>query len=214
MRATDAEMLKPIIYFVILVVTSVIIYFVVHLLVGKGSNEYDVTDSYRHTQRSESVATTDVSPKRKYMITEAGGNTAGVRNQVASAPKNPIANTEKKRSERLNTYDFSLKKSKKSEAAVTVVLKLSESCTLNPSKKTRLPILYRIESPTIRTSSLTELRKMISHYRDCDRSMFYMSENPVRDGVGNGELAQLRFDELKYFFTQNSVPKSALNYPE
>jgi hypothetical protein len=74
--------------------------------------------------------------------------------------------------------------------------------------------LYRFVSPTIRTSIINELRSQVSQFRLCENSAFHMMQILQKGAQNNVVLAQRRFDELKYFFTQNSVPNSALHYPE
>jgi hypothetical protein len=120
--------------------------------------------------------------------------------------------TATERSTRLIREALGIKERHASEVAVIVELKLTEGCLTEEGEQTSLPILYRFESPTIRTSSFNELRSLVSQFRRCEKNEFYMTQNTQSGVESNVELAQMRFNELKYFFTQNSVPKSALHY--
>lgn len=124
------------------------------------------------------------------------------------------AETATERSARSIRETLGIKEQQPSQAAVLVELMLSEGCVKNAAKQTILPIWYRFESPTIRTSSVNELRSLVSQFRLCQSSEFHLTQTALTDVESNIELVQLRFNELKYFFTQSNVPKSALHYPE
>lgn len=113
------------------------------------------------------------------------------------------------RSARQIRENLGLKVRKNAEAAVIVELMTSESCVTKSHEKTSLAIYYRHESPTIRSSSFNELRSLLRQFRRCENSEFHMTQGDVES---SDRLAQMRFNELKYFFTQHSVPKSAQHY--
>jgi hypothetical protein len=101
-------------------------------------------------------------------------------------------------------------------ASVAVTLIVYILALLLPGDKSvkATRILYRFDSPTIRTSSINELRSLVSQFRLCENSVFHMLQILRKCARSKVVLAQRRFNELKYFFTQNSVLIFALHYPE
>jgi hypothetical protein len=131
---------------------------------------------------------------------------------IMSAPDVVVVESATERSTRMIKESLGVKTRKDSEAAVIVELMLSEVCSQEEDEQTALPILYRFDSPTIRTSSINQLRSLVTRFRRCENSEFHMSQNTQSRIDSKIGLAQMRYDELKYFFTQNSVPTSALHY--
>ena len=131
---------------------------------------------------------------------------------VLRAPEAVVVESATERSSRMIKESLGVKTRKDSEAAVIVELILSEGCSYGAGEQTALPILYRFDSPTIRTSSINQLRSLVTRFRRCENSEFHMSQNTQSRIDSKIGLAQMRYDELKYFFTQNSVPTSALHY--
>lgn len=75
-------------------------------------------------------------------------------------------------------------------------------------------VKFRFESPSIKGGSLNVLEKIIAEYRLCRGGSFQLSKNPLGKVDESPALTQRRLDEIKYFFIQHSVPKTALEYPE
>jgi hypothetical protein len=125
--------------------------------------------------------------------------------------------TATERSVRLIKESLGIKEQQPAQAAVIVELLTALGCVTKQGEQTTLPIQFRFDSPMIRASSINGLRSLVSQFRRCENSEFLMTQmmQASQNGIeSNVELAQMRFNELKYFFTQNSVPKAALHYSE
>lgn len=167
--------------------------------------EQEVDSDVEPAPESE-VATASAAGAKLLEETDDSDYEPGTANKKAALP---VAESATERSARLIRETLGLKEPEAPQAAVIVELMVAESCETKAGLETSLPILYRFESPTIRTSSVNELRSLLSQYRSCENSEFHMMLSGIETSE---ELALMRFNELKYFFTQNSVPKSALHY--
>ena len=98
--------------------------------------------------------------------------------------------------------------------AVDVLLETPSECDASDVVLAPLPVRYRHESPTIKGSSLGELELLVAEYRKCDGGVFHFSHNPLGKEDSTAALMQRRLDELKYFFLQHRVPKTALRFPD
>lgn len=98
--------------------------------------------------------------------------------------------------------------------AVDVVLEIPAECDVSDVVLAPLPVKYRHESPTIKGASLQELEILVAEYRKCDGGVFHLSHNPLGREDSTPALRQRRLDELKYFFLQHRMPKTALRFPE
>lgn len=107
-----------------------------------------------------------------------------------------------------------IKKPKPPTRAVDVALVLSSECDGSGVALAPVSVQFRFESPTIRGRSLNQLEILVAEFRDCPDSVFQLTENVLGKVDSTPSLTQMRFDELKYFFIQHSVPKTALRYPE
>ncbi|MFK7855956.1 MAG: hypothetical protein AB8B79_17700 [Granulosicoccus sp.] len=98
--------------------------------------------------------------------------------------------------------------------AIDVQYLVPPGCQAGDVALAPVTISYRFNSPAIKGSSLNVLETIIAEYRLCGGGSFKMSRNPLAEADESPALGQRRLDELKYFFIQHSVPKSALEYPE
>ncbi|MGQ7848000.1 hypothetical protein ACUNV4_26125 [Granulosicoccus sp. 3-233] len=98
--------------------------------------------------------------------------------------------------------------------AVDVSYRLPENCEASGVVLAPVAVQYRFESPTITGASLQELQLLMSEYRRCDGGEFQFAHNPLGKEDATPPLMQRRLDELKYFFLQNRVPKTALRFPD
>jgi len=130
----------------------------------------------------------------------------------SSRIENPIE-TDTERSSRRVRETLGIRKRKPAIHAVDVELILSQTCTAQNLSLEPVSILYRYESPMIRGSSVTKLRELVGHFRNCRGASIQMTSLRNSNENASQELTVMRLNELKYFFTQNSVPKAALIYP-
>lgn len=98
--------------------------------------------------------------------------------------------------------------------AVDVMLVPSEDCDATGVALAPVSVAYRFESPTVKGASLQQLELLVAEYRRCPDSVFQLTQNSLGNEDASPTLTQMRFDELKYFFIQRSVSKTALTYPE
>ncbi len=98
--------------------------------------------------------------------------------------------------------------------AVDVLLVPSEGCEASGVALAPVSVAYRFESPTVKGASLQQLELLVAEYRRCPDSVFQLTENSTGSEDSSETLTQMRFDELKYFFIQHSVSKTALRYPK
>ncbi len=126
--------------------------------------------------------------------------------------ENPIE-TDAERSSRRVRETLGIQKRKPAIHAVDVELILSQTCIAQNVSPEPVSILYRYESPMIRGSSMTKLRELVGHFRNCRDASIQMTSLRNSNENASQELTAMRLNELKYFFTQNSVPKTALIYP-
>lgn len=117
-------------------------------------------------------------------------------------------------SARLMREAIGISKPKPPIQALDVTLTVPSGCIVPAALQAPVPISFSAESATIRGSSLMELDLLVSEYRNCGGGIFQLSENALGKANATDTLTQMRFDELKYFFIQHSVPKSALRYPK
>jgi hypothetical protein len=61
---------------------------------------------------------------------------------------------------------------------------------------------------------MRELELLVAEFRRCGGGEFHFSSSPLAETDSTPLLVQMRMDELKYYFIQRSVPKSALRFPE
>lgn len=203
------------IYALALVAVGLIIYILTLLLSGNESVESSRLNSDGHTQDTKNVAATKLAIKKPELNAQPSEQKQELAYQADTADTEAAlqdTETAAERSARLIRETVGITKQQASEAAVNVDLLLAENCVKKAGEQTSLPILYRFESPTIRTSSVYKLRSLVAQFRGCENSVFRMTQNSQSSVVSNIDLAQMRFDELKYFFTQNSVPATALQY--
>ncbi len=98
--------------------------------------------------------------------------------------------------------------------AVDVSLIMPDSCIDAAIAKVPVGLKFRYESSIIRGESLNALESMVALYRDCQQGEFVLTENPLGREDATDTLTQMRFDEVKYFFIQHSVPIDAVQFPE
>ena len=98
--------------------------------------------------------------------------------------------------------------------AVDVRLETPENCDISGVALAPVSVQYRFESHMMRGVRMAELEILVSEYRRCDGGVFHFTRNSLGKVDSTPLLAQMRLDELKYFFVQHSVPKTALRYPE
>ncbi|MFT5893163.1 MAG: hypothetical protein ACI8VW_000028 [bacterium] len=215
MSPADSDELPPSIYALALVALGLIVYILILLFSSDESVKIAGTVSGSSDQGTESVPTATLLPEKLELTVQSDEQTDGLVYQPDTADTEAaIQDSESatERSARLIRETLGIKERHAPEVAVIVELKIAEDCVKREGEQTSLPILYRFESPTIRTSSINELRSLVSQFRLCENSVFQMTQNTQNGVESNIQLAQMRFDELKYFFTQNNVPKSALQY--
>jgi len=107
-----------------------------------------------------------------------------------------------------------IKEPKPPTRAVDVKLVLSPECNGTGVALAPVSVQFRYDSPTIRGKSLQQLELLVAEYRRCQDGNFQLTENSLGKVDASPTLTQMRFDELKYFFIQHSVPKTSLLYPE
>ncbi len=98
--------------------------------------------------------------------------------------------------------------------AVDVSYNAPENCEASSVALAPVAVQYRFESPTITGASLRELELLMTEYRRCDGGQFRFAQNPLGKEDATPQLMQRRLDELKYFFLQHRVSKTALRFPD
>lgn len=98
--------------------------------------------------------------------------------------------------------------------AVDVAYELPPNCDASAVTLAPVAVQYRYERPTIKASSLSELEMLMIEYRQCEGGVFHFDHNPLGKEDATPLLMQMRLDELKYFFLQHRVPKTALRFPD
>lgn len=98
--------------------------------------------------------------------------------------------------------------------AVDVTYELPPNCEASAAALAPVAVQYRYESPTIKGASLRELEILMTEYRRCEGGAFQFAHNPLGKEDATLSLMQMRLDELKYFFLQHRVPKTALKFPD
>ena len=98
--------------------------------------------------------------------------------------------------------------------AVDVSYQLPENCDAGAVVLAPVAVQYRFESPSITGTGLRELELLMAEYRRCDGGEFRFAHNPLGNQDATPQLKQMRLDELKYFFLQHRVPKTALTFPD
>lgn len=99
--------------------------------------------------------------------------------------------------------------------ALDVSLSMPDSCKSELSlPQSKVPLEFRFDSPTLRGDSLNRLEGLVAVYRECAGGLFTLTENPLGKVDASKSLTQMRLDEVKYFFLQHSIPKSAIEFPE
>lgn len=98
--------------------------------------------------------------------------------------------------------------------AVDVSYNAPENCEASGVALAPVAVQYRFESPTITGASLRELELLMTEYRRCDGGQFQFAHNPLGKEDATPQLKQRRLDELKYFFLQHRVSKTALRFPD
>lgn len=226
-RANSNEQ-SPLIYVLAVVVISLIIYILLLLFPINVDHEPLRADNARSQGTNQSAKKDGMGEfpfkqqnldVRSLLQTSDMGNQSDVErvresDRAVTGAALQDVETATERSARSIRETLGITEQQPAQAAVIVELKLAEGCVIKESEQTILPIWYRFDSPTIRTSSVNELRSLVSQFRLCLSSEFHLTQTALTDVESNIELVQLRFNELKYFFTQSNVPKSALHYPE
>ncbi len=98
--------------------------------------------------------------------------------------------------------------------AVDVSYHSPENCEAGAVVLAPVAVQYRFESPYITGGGLRELEVLMTEYRRCDGGEFRFAHNPLGSQDATPQLKQRRLDELKYFFLQHRVPKTALTFPD
>ncbi len=98
--------------------------------------------------------------------------------------------------------------------AVDVSYSAPENCETSGVALAPVAVQYRFESPTITGASLRELELLMTEYRRCDGGQFQFAHNLLGKEDATPQLMQRRLDELKYFFLQHRVSKTALRFPD
>ncbi|ASJ71433.1 hypothetical protein [Granulosicoccus antarcticus] len=98
--------------------------------------------------------------------------------------------------------------------AVDVAFEIPANCDASDVVLAPLSVKYRYESPSIKGESIGELQSFAAEYHRCEGGIFRLSHNPLGREDSTPMLMQRRLDEIKYFFLQHRVPKSALKYPD
>lgn len=96
--------------------------------------------------------------------------------------------------------------------AVDVQLVDAADCDLPEHILVPVSVQFRRDSYVPRAKSMRELELLVEAHRDCPTAILSISENPLGKVDATEALTQRRFDEVKYYFLQNSVPKGALRY--
>lgn len=99
-------------------------------------------------------------------------------------------------------------------AAIDVAYSALAACEATAAALAPVTVKFRFDSPSIKGESLNVLETIVAEYRRCQGGSFQLSKNPLGKVDESPALTQRRLDELKYFFIQHSVPKTALEYPE
>lgn len=105
-----------------------------------------------------------------------------------------------------------IRKPKPPTIAADVTLNLSSDCDAGPAIQAPVAVKFRNNSPTIRGESLNALEVLVAEFRQCESGIFTISANPQAEADTTPGLMQMRFDELKYYFLQHSVSRSALKF--
>ena len=105
-----------------------------------------------------------------------------------------------------------IEESKPMTRAVDVQLFASADCDVSELEVTSVAVQFRRDSYRPRAISMRQLEILAEAHRKCPEAYIEVSENPLGKTDATEQLTQRRFDEIKYFFIQNSVPKGALRY--
>ena len=98
--------------------------------------------------------------------------------------------------------------------AIDVLLEIPLDCDGTGVVLAPVAVQYLFDSPTLKAASMLELDQLVEAYRLCDGGLFRLAHNPLARVDTTPSLAQMRLDELKYYFIQRSVPMAALRFPD
>ena len=169
------------------------------------------------------VAADELSPADKERAragendSESAGNGDGGTDSGSGQAENQTNNPEETEAQaraRKLKEKLGIKEPKPPTRAVDVKLVLSPDCNGTGVALAPVSVQFRYDSPTIRGRSLQQLELLVAEYRRCQDGNFQLTENSLGKVDASPALTQMRFDELKYFFIQHSVPKTSLLYPE
>lgn len=105
-----------------------------------------------------------------------------------------------------------LQQSKPLTRAVDVQMIDTANCDVPANILAPVSVQFRRDSYIPRATSMRELERLAEAHQGCPSAHFSISENPLGKVDATEALTQRRFDEVKYYFLQNSVPKAALRY--
>ncbi|MFK7995663.1 MAG: hypothetical protein AB8B87_16115 [Granulosicoccus sp.] len=98
--------------------------------------------------------------------------------------------------------------------AIDVSLDMPETCPDHAIARVPIGVKFRFESSIIKGESLNALESLVAFYRACKSGQFIVAQNPLGREDATESLAQMRFDEIKYFFIQHSVSIDAVQFSE
>jgi hypothetical protein len=98
--------------------------------------------------------------------------------------------------------------------AIDVLLEIPLDCDGTGVAMTPITVQYPLDSPAVKGASMLELDQLVEAYRLCEGGLFRLAHNPLAKVDTSPLLAQMRLDELKYYFIQRSVPVAALRFPD
>ncbi len=97
--------------------------------------------------------------------------------------------------------------------AADVALIMPDECSGSAIAKVPAVLKFRFESSRIMGESLNVLESLLAVHRECEEGYFAVDKNPLGLVDSDDTLAQMRLDEIKYFFLQHNVSLDIVEFP-
>lgn len=131
----------------------------------------------------------------------------------SSLSEEELAAREKARREKLEKLGLLREEPPELTIAADVSLVMPEECAGAAIAKVPAVLKFRFESSRIMGESRNVLESLLNVYRDCDQGYFTVEENPLGSKDADDTLAQMRLDEVKYFFLQHNISLDIVEFP-
>ena len=90
---------------------------------------------------------------------------------------------------------------------------MPDECSGSAIAKVPAVLKFRFESSRIMGESLNVLESLLAVHRECEEGYFAVDKNPLGLVDSDDTLAQMRLDEIKYFFLQHNVSLDIVEFP-